>query len=250
MERLTLGAGLSQRGTMQPMALIQLIALWQDFLRRFADVLDGVQAQHLRQVWNQPQQWGAFYAGWVFPQVACRWHPPLAHQVEFLNIDHVLLRNSQNHQVPWVFIESENNAHSAHEEVRKLCAVSAPLRVLVTRSPWWDDTPNFWPRGALSEAGQLLPHWAAIPTAHNHVWPNPGLLALLVAEQCSEEWHRPPTTWPTHAEFQNYRLRFYAYRFEVGGWQNDGRYQRYLEGPAATVMNGQRQDGWPIQVAG
>jgi len=55
----------------------------------------------------------------------------LAHEREFLLIDHVLSADS----VPLVFIESENDA-VAVAELRKLCSVAGPLKVVLTCVEW------------------------------------------------------------------------------------------------------------------
>jgi hypothetical protein len=167
--------------------------------------------------------------------------------MEFLNIDHTLLLTQQNHPVPWAFIESENDAGTAAAEIRKLCAVSAPLRVLLTRAEWWAETADFFPpKRYENRRAQFLPVWTSIAVTHNQVWSNPGLLALLVAEQCIMEWHQPSPSWPTLQEFQNRRFRYYAYHFDtaIGEWQPNGIYQRYLAGPNQN-QNGQRLEGWP-----
>jgi hypothetical protein len=222
------------------------MALWQEFRRRFAEALDEVQPQHLEFVWRQRTTRTAFYAGIVLERVAHLLN--LEHAAEFLNIDHVLLARRQTHRIPQIFLESENDATGAHEEVRKLCAVSAPLRVLLTVVEW-DVEEGVWPSPG-NRRDEFLRAWGAIAAAHNEVWRNRGVLALLVGELCDADYlqrrYNPPSTWLTHQAFRSRRLRFYAHHFDfdAGQWPCDGVYQRYLAGPMAGQA-GDRLPDWP-----
>jgi hypothetical protein len=140
-----------------------------------------------------------------------------------------------------VFIESENYVNSAEEEIWKLCAVSCPLKVLITVAKW-DLSEGVWTPLGGSQKNALLSKWRGIAIAHHQVCPNPGVLALLVGECCAQDYFNRRD----HQEFQDYRFRFYAHHFDtaIGEWQADGIYQRYLAGPNQNQI-GQRLEGWP-----
>ena len=207
--------------------------LWLEFLKEFGQVLDKRSSEIIGKAWTHPESnRTAFYANDVLPDMAnalglvCK-------REEFLNIDHVF-RDSD--RVPRVFIESENRADTAEAEIRKLCAASCPLRVLITVARW-DLSEGVWLSPDGSQRNALLSRWEEIVLAHHRVWPNPGLLALLVGERhCN----------PNHQEFQHSRFRYYAHHFDtaIGKWHSDGIYQRYLAGPNQN-QKGQRLDDWP-----
>ncbi len=193
---------------------------WKKFLMAFGSVLDKCSQEDIRKAWSTLRARTAFYAIKVLPGVAEELKLEYDTK-EFLNIDHVF-RDSSN--VPRVFIESENNAARAEEEIWKLCTVSCPLRVLITVVEW-DPTPGVW-ISPPSQRNALLPKWGVIATAHHTVLPNRGLLALLVGE------------------LRDLRFRFYAHHFdsEARTWPLDGIYQRNLSGPN---LKGEPLAGWP-----
>lgn len=209
---------------------------WSEFLIKYSRVLDRRSPQDIRNAWSTRPKRTDFYADHLLPAVAKELQ--LEHSKEFLSIDHVL-RDSRS--VPRVFIESENIAAEAHDEIRKLCAVSCPLRVLLTVVEW-DLTQGVWTPPYASQQDVLLRKWGGIAVAHQQSWPNRGLLALLVGELCDPVYYCRPTC----QEFQSYRLRFYAHHFvgETGTWLADGMYQRDLDGSKPDQI-GLRLDGWP-----
>lgn len=211
---------------------------WPEFLIAFGRVLDRCLPQAILNAWSTWTNRTSFYASDVLRAVAKEELNLEYGTKEFLNIDHVFRDSCR---IPRVFIESENKVTTAEEEIWKLCAVSCPLRVLLTVVEW-DLNQEIWTPSHASQQKVLLPQWGKIAADHHKVWPTPSSLALLVGELCD------PVKYgrPTHKEFQYYRFRFYAHHFDtsIGKWHADGIYQRYLAGPNQDE-NGQRLEGWP-----
>src|SRR6202035_5237607 len=136
---------------------------------------------------------------------------------EPLRVDHVL---SDQSGVPIIFIESENAWDTAHQELQKLCWVAAPLRVVFTVCQW-DDTPGIWTSGGRKAA--CREKWQSILRGQSRVWPNPGLIAVIIAEACQVG--------------QRERVRYYGLCFSGnnGECQEEGVIvERYLDATGGT----------------
>ena len=63
----------------------------------------------------------------------------LIHGNEEFKVDYVMSkRTSYDYSVPRIFIESENDFKSSDHEIRKLCSLNSPLRVLTTVYDNWN----------------------------------------------------------------------------------------------------------------
>ena len=144
------------------------------FCAAFANALGNADLGLLRAAWLTPGARTAFYAD-LFRQVGAELTLDL--EQELLIVDFALIGRSD--RVPRVFIESENVASFAVQEVRKLCCLSAPLKVLLTVAEW-DNSPSVWPKGAVRE--QLLPVWCEEVSRHRAAGTLVGEVIVVVAE--------------------------------------------------------------------
>lgn len=87
---------------------------------------------------------------------------------EFLRCDFVI-KNRDG--IPVVFIESENNHTSAGHEIEKLCAVAAPVKILILSCEWSD-----------SEKEQYLPIWKDRIARQHSYFGEDCVYAILVGE--------------------------------------------------------------------
>jgi hypothetical protein len=79
-----------------------------------------------------------------------------------------------------VFVETENNAFTCHEEVRKLSSITASLKVLIAVTEW-DETAGVWAKG--THRKKLLQHWQNIIRCYDARWPRSGILGIIVGER-------------------------------------------------------------------
>jgi hypothetical protein len=174
-----------------------LIAYWLRFSCRFVAELQQAALADLQRAWQGglPDRTNLYRQ--FMPRIATALDLELEPH-EFLRVDWVMSsRASIGKAVPVIFIESENNARSAYEEMRKLCAVSSPLAVLITVKKW---DPKLF--GLRARRKRLTEQWTRIIKAHAEVWARPGLIGVLVGE------------W---AEGIDYHLRFYSFAFSTDG---------------------------------
>ncbi len=182
-------------------------SLWCQFRDSFVNALSKVDNQVLADAWTRQSHRTSFYRELVLPQVS----RDLGLDVgsELFKVDFVMkTRSSSAEPVPVIFIESENVAITAGDEVRKLSVLAVPLRVLITVGEWSDHFPNSGLRK------DLLPEWQAILRAHSEVWPHPGWLGILVGELGADE-----------------HLRFYALALGPDGEVRDAeemKFDRYV----------------------
>ena len=176
--------------------MILNIDLWPHFLEAFKQFIELVPEQDLARGWSSPKDRTEFYRGAMLPlaeSLGKLTGGDLAARGELFKVDFAI--SSQPEIVPLIFVETENNPVSSHEEIRKLVNLAAPLRVLITVSEW-DESPEVW---KLGNKDRLLSSWEHIIRAHHQVWPRPGIVGILVGE-----WH------------PQRELRFYAYAYGEG----------------------------------
>lgn len=169
--------------------------LWERFCKALGRQLDAATDEQLQRAWSAHTERTRFYTGQLLRNVAQDLH--LRFNTELFKVDFAMWTKGAGGGVPIVFIESENDASSAHHEVRKLACISAPLRVLFVTIQW-DESPGVWPSGGMRR--KLLDHWSSIIKEYQGVWPRSGIFALVVGE-----WQ------PSHV------LRFYANAFDADG---------------------------------
>jgi hypothetical protein len=88
-------------------------------------------------------------------------------------------RRSDSEPTPVILIESEEQATCADEEVKTLCCLAAPLKVLMTFGEWEDVIPR-WRNGG--HRSTLVTRWRSIRSAYHAAWRDPGVFGVLVGE--------------------------------------------------------------------
>ncbi|MCL2525401.1 MAG: hypothetical protein FWF20_11915 [Betaproteobacteria bacterium] len=156
-----------------------LVEYWKQFKDNFQSELEATLPDTFNQAWKSSDSRTTFYREYLLPKVAVRMN--LKRCNELFKVDYAFCKSdSFGNQVPLVFIESENNAFSATHEVRKLCSLAAPLKVLITCVEWSDE-PGEWPNGG--HRTNLMKNWANIISGHSQIWPQPCVYGVIVAER-------------------------------------------------------------------
>lgn len=101
------------------------------FLDAFEAEIDLCSSSRLGSAWAGRKQRTAYYTSELMPKISDRLGLVVGRE-EF-KVDFVMSREGmRGHPVPKIFIESENDFLGATHEIRKLCALNTPLRVLIT----------------------------------------------------------------------------------------------------------------------
>ena len=82
-------------------------------------------------------------------------------------------------QVPRVAVSGGFRTDSSTQELRSLCCLATPLKVLLTCAEWCDD-PGYWSHGGMKNT--LLSEWRQVIVAHNGLAPQPHIVGVLVGE--------------------------------------------------------------------
>jgi hypothetical protein len=169
--------------------------LWSTFVSHFRANIEKASTIHLSDAWAESAKRTKFYRDVALQGVA----RDMGYQFgkELFTVDYVMWKKGERHDVPIIFIESENDAFTATHEIKKLSCITAPLRVLITVIEW-DDSPGIWVGGG--QRAKLLAEWQSIIRSYNSVWGRSGVIGLLVGE-----WR------------QDGLLRFYANSFDANG---------------------------------
>jgi hypothetical protein len=174
------------------------VGLWDRFVAAFAAQLHAEDDARVALAWSSRARRTEYYRDVVLPAVAKA--IGLTYRRELLLVDYALCQQYDDEgDAPVIFVESENEPWLAAQEVRKLCVLASPVRVLLTVAEW-DSTPGAWPHGGMRD--QYLETWRRIGAVYSHaLQAPPGLVVALVGE-----W-RPGN-----------RLRFYANWISGPGW--------------------------------
>lgn len=153
-------------------------SFWREFLDAFSQGLFATSGEEFSRAWKSSGDRTQFYEGTFLQNVSEAMG--LTFKKEEFKVDYTFCATTENdYDVPMVFIESENFAITAHHEIRKLCCLHAPLKVLIVCAEWSNE-PGAWKHGGYQD--QLLKQWAAQIRAHNKVWPSPSITGVIVAE--------------------------------------------------------------------
>lgn len=153
--------------------------LWSDFQISFCRAIHAADEAQMRAAWRSPGTRTHFYANELMSRVArdLGLEPSSS---EWMTVDYTLWsRSDAGEPTPAVLIESENNSFDAAHEVRKLCSLAAPLRVLITVVEWEDLLPR-WTKPGNRKA--LTERWRHIREAYSSAWPDNGIVGVLVGE--------------------------------------------------------------------
>jgi hypothetical protein len=151
--------------------------LLEEFLCAFRVTILETAPERLLDAWSSSTARTAFYTDDLMPEVARRLK--LQHGREEFKVDFVMVKQGmRGHVVPKVYIESENNYADAGHEMRKLCSMNAPLRMLVTATA----KPITSRQG--SPAHKQLRDWQDI--VRSHCEGNPDYLGVIgvIVGQC------------------------------------------------------------------
>ena len=171
-----------------------ILEYWKRFKTELLSALNQEETA-LADAWSSSTKRTQFYRDCLLRKVATALDLEL--KPELFRRDFAMrVKATNGRMVPVIFIESENQAGTADYEIEKLCAVCAPLRVLITVTTW-DESPGIWPRGGYKTAYSA--RWREIIKAHGEVWPQPGIIGVLVGE-----WREKT-------------LKFYAFAFDPLG---------------------------------
>lgn len=156
-----------------------LVEYWKKYKDNFRSELEATPPEAFSQAWENSGSRTKFYVDGLLPKIAERMNLVLCK--ELFKVDYAFCKNdSYGNRVPLIFIESENNAFSATHEVRKLCSLAAPLKILITCVEW-SDTPGEWPNGG--HRASLMKDWTSIVSSHSQIWPQPSVYGVIVAER-------------------------------------------------------------------
>ena len=113
--------------------------LWFEFIEHFNICIRKCSNEQLRQAWSNATNRTKFYTDHLLPQVAN--DMKLKITKEEFTVDFVMGVEEPyfGYKIPKIYIESENDFKSAEHEIRKLCSLNSPLRILITVDQWPND---------------------------------------------------------------------------------------------------------------
>lgn len=131
--------------------------LWFEFIEHFKVCIEKCSKEKLCQAWKTPSNRTKFYTKYLLRQVAKKMNLKISKE-EF-TVDFVMGVEDPylGYKIPRIYIESENDINSAEHEIRKLCSLNSPLRILITVDKW-PDVPQ-------KKFGKLR-EWQSIIAAH------------------------------------------------------------------------------------
>jgi hypothetical protein len=176
---------------------------WHRFKKEFVSAMEREPAK-LASAWHGPiSARTSYYRATVLPPIAIAFGMDL--DPELFRRDYAMRLTAKNGcKAPVVFIESENAGESADYEVEKLCAVSAPLRVLITAMKWEDAGYHLEPGGYRTDC---MLKWGKIIQAHHEIWPQPGTLGVIVAEWRTKQKPKPKRSY----------VKYHGFAFDMAG---------------------------------
>lgn len=140
--------------------------LLNDFLEKLSAALSAYSSAELGAAWvpGRTTRRTAIYRT-ILQSVAAAMRPRLALKEQHCLIDFVLAKTITDGIVPMIAIESENKVDGTTKEVDNLCAMAAPVKVLITCA--------IWSRAARTQADRekTLQRWRNIHAAHVEALP-------------------------------------------------------------------------------
>jgi hypothetical protein len=152
------------------------LELLLSFLSAFKEYFGKCEPNTLMEFWATKPTRTNFYREQAMPAIAEMLN--LVHGNEEFKVDYVMAkRSNRGYLVPKIYIESENDFESADHEIKKLCSLNSPLRVLITV------TQKNFSSDPASPAHQNLRVWQAV--IQSHAEENPyfhGIIAVIVGQ--------------------------------------------------------------------
>ena len=159
--------------------------LWKNFKDCLLSTLAEFPIIKIEEAWVSQKERTFFYFEHLLPKIAEKMNLGFRKEKPF-RIDGIFFKQGgQTTEVPLIYLESENNPASTHEEIFKLCCLNAPLKILFICADWTDKTKESLSKG----------NWQYIIDDFNDEVSLTGHIAIIVAE------------W-------NERLKFYSYVFD------------------------------------
>ncbi|SAL51420.1 hypothetical protein [Caballeronia concitans] len=154
-------------------------ALWVQFQACFVDALKATDPCSFSWAWESAANRTSFYQNGILPKVAqCL---GLIDVYELFRVDSTFCVGQSAAEkatlVPIIHVESENNTPSAGHEVRKLCALTSRLKVLIVCDEW----SCAWSHGG--HASRYLAEWRDLVRNHNLYHPDDCEVGVIVAER-------------------------------------------------------------------
>ena len=151
--------------------------LWSRFRASLGKRLERTSSERFELAWQSRSNRTSFILTELLPNVAADLE--LTPRSELFKVDMAMGRSDPSCFVPIVWIESENDVSSIDHEVRKLAALSGPLKVLFACCEW-DSTPGVYVHGGAQR--QCLAEWSNVLRSHGEAWPSHAVFAVVVAE--------------------------------------------------------------------
>jgi hypothetical protein len=186
---ITLAAPLDARNWVFSDPQRQSSELWEQFKNHFVDAVKAsVPSELNRRTWDHKKRRTEFYENVVIPKIATSFK--LQREKELFRVDAMVGKGTREDHVPIIHVEYENDAKSAHHEVRKLCVLGGQLKVLVTCAPWdkelWNQDIRF--------AKDYLSEWRARVKLQRDMYPNDCVYGLIVGERKKDKLRFYQTT--------------------------------------------------------
>ena len=113
--------------------------LWFEFIEHFNICIRKCSNEQLRQAWNNATNRTKFYTDHLLPQVANDMKLKITKEEFTVDFSMGVEEPYFGYKIPKIYIESENDFKSAEHEIRKLCLLNPPLRILITVDQWPND---------------------------------------------------------------------------------------------------------------
>jgi hypothetical protein len=152
-------------------------ALWTAFQKSFCAAILSLEGSRLTEIWATQYSRTIFSADELLKGVAK--DLDLDFKREHSRVAYSMWDRSDGEPTPVVFVESEEQATCADQEVKTLCSLAAPLKVLITVGEWEDVIPR-WRNGG--HRSTLVTRWRGIRSAYHKAWRDPGVFGVLVGE--------------------------------------------------------------------
>ena len=158
------------------------LELWSEYKQALTQQLEGAYPDALRNAWQSHDAQKNFYLRHLLPRMASQMQCRVGKHNVF-SVDAELHRTTeQGYQVPIVFLDVVPDAFQSDDSIGKMCSLAAPIKVLITSARWSDD---LWPQQG-TERDALLRMWDDHLRAHVNVWPQMGIVAVLIGEWTHE----------------------------------------------------------------
>ncbi len=146
--------------------------LWQTFKKALQESIQETNVEDLKKGWASCDDRTCLYFNLILPKVATKLDLGMDKEVIFRVDATFYIMGGQTTKVPIIFLESENDFKTTNHEVYKLCALNAPLKVLMICTDW----------DAASKKDLTEKYWEPIIDDYNDESKLTGYFAIIIAE--------------------------------------------------------------------